>query len=265
MFSTFNKNKEARVKNIIPVVVAALFGLAAVFAVSKTLGQQEKAAEKTKKVVIVTSEIEQGQEILQNQIGIKNVPVSAAPQNCIDAENASLTYHQRAKRAIAKNDYLLYTDLELNQSKSEILGDGQWGVTVTFADPKLVRMLQPGDDIAIIGTFTYSEAVKSSKNSDAAARVVSREITTVIYPRVSVLEINGSSVLLSLPPQQAIALTVIQNKAQLYPLLRKRKDDNALNRIAGGKFDWNETSAALAEGLQPINIPQIPSEITKVK
>ena len=87
--------------------------------------------------------------------------------------------------------------MDLDQSKSRALGDGQWGVPVSFADATLLRMLQPGDDIAIVGTFNYSEPVKMGKNADAEIKMVEKTVTAVIYPRVSILEINGGSVLLS--------------------------------------------------------------------
>ncbi len=247
-------------KNVVPLITAVLLGLAAVFAVSKTMAKNDKPEEKLRNVLIVTSDVAQGESIQESRIGVKAVPVSAAPKNCIDESNRAFTYNQKVKRPIAKGDYLLYIDLELDQSKSKALGDGQWGIPVTFADAALLRMLQPGDDIAIVGTFTYREEVKSGKNMDTEKQVVEKTVTTVIYPRVSILEINGSSVLLSMPPQQAVALTAIQRKARLYPILRKKKDDNALNRQNGGKFE-DSAMADMVKGLQNISIPLVPSEV----
>ena len=90
--------------------------------------------------------------------------------------------------------------------------------------------------------------------------MVNKTVTAVIYPRVSILEVNGSSVLLSMPPQQAIALTAIQRKAKLYPILRKKKDDNALNRLNGGVFE-DSALTSMIKGLQKIDIPLVPSEV----
>lgn len=247
-------------KNVIPLITAVLLGLAAVFAVSKTMKNNEKAEEKTKRVLIVTNEIMEGELIQESRVGIKEIPESAAPKNCIDESNQAFTFNQRAKRKIAKGDYLLYSDIELDQSKSRALGDGQWGVPVTFADGVLLKMLQPGDDIAIVGTFVYKDRIKTEKNADAEEKVVEKTVTAVIYPRVSILEIRGATVLLSLPPAQAIALTAIQRKARLYPILRKKKDDNALNRMDGGKFE-DSALTDMIKGLQKISIPLVPSEV----
>ena len=234
-------------KNVIPLITAVLLGLAAVFAVSKTMKKNERPQEKMRRVLIVTGEIEAGELIQESRIGIKSIPESAAPKNCIDEGNRAFTFNQRTKRKIARGDYLLYNDIELDQSKSRALGDGQWGVPVTFADGVLLRMLQPGDDIAIIGTFSYKEQVRTGKNADASTKEVTKNVTTVLYPRVSILEINGSTVLLSMPPRQAVALTAIQRKASLYPLLRKKNDDYALNRKDGGKFEDSALTEMLTE------------------
>ena len=247
-------------KNIIPLITAVLLGLAAIFAVSKTVKHNEKPEERLRNVLIVTGEIMPGELIQESRIGVKAVPESAAPKNSIDESNRAFTFNQRAKRKISPGDYLLYSDIELDQSKSRALGDGQWGVSVKFTDATLLKMLQPGDDIAIVGTFSYQEAVKRGKNAEDGVDLVNKTVTAVLYPRVSILAINGNGVLLSMPPQQAIALTRIQRQAELYPVLRKKKDDNALNRLNGGKFEDSALTEMLA-GLQNIEIPLVPSEV----
>ena len=236
-------------KNIIPLITAVLLGLAAVFAVSRTLKQQDKPEEKKRDVLIVTSAIAQGEVILENKIAVKSVPESAVPKDCIDSDSLANAANQRAVRPIAQGDYLLYKDIELNQSKSKTLGDGQWGVPVSFADNTLLKMLRPGDDIAIIGTFSYQQEIQTGKNIDSPTQTVKKNVTVVVYPRVSILDITGNTVLLSMPPRQAIALTAIQRKAALYPLLRKKNDEYALNRKDGGKFE----DSALAEMLNGLD------------
>lgn len=247
-------------KNTIPLITAVLLGLAAVFAVSKAMQREDKPEEKKRQVLIVTGDVAAGELIPESRVGVKAVPESVVPKNAIDISNMPFTYNQRAKRPIMKGDYILYPDIELDQSKSRALGDGQWGVPVKFADTTLLKMLQPGDDIAIVGTFTYKEAVKRGKNADAGVEMVDRMVTTVVYPRVSILAINGNGVLLSMPPRQAIALTAIQRKAALYPILRKKKDDNALNRSDGGKFE-DSALTEMVKGLQNIEIPLVPFEV----
>lgn len=241
-------------KNTIPLVVAVLLGLAAVFAVNKAMKTSEKPEEKQRQVVIVTGEIGAGELIPESRVGLKWVPESAVPRNAIDASNVAYVYNQKAIHTILKGDYVQYPDLELDQSKSRALGDGQWGVPVKFADSTLLKMLQPGDDIAIVGSFSYKDAVKTGKNADAAKEEVVRNVTAVVYPCVTVLGISGNAVLLSMPPPQAVALTAIQQKASLYPVLRKKTDEKATNRLDGGKFE-DSALRDMLNGLEPISIP----------
>ena len=168
---------------------------------------------------------------------------------------------QQLIHAVAKGDYVLLSDVGgVTTSKGNIIGEGEWGVPVSFADNTLVKMLQPGDEIAIVGTYKIQEKVKRGKDMDAATDIIQRQVTTVIFPRVRILELTSSGVLLSLPPQQALALTAIQQQAELYPLLRKTNDTKALNRKDGGIYE-NSTLAKLAENLIHIDLPATPTEI----
>ena len=103
-------------KNIIPLITAVLLGLAAIFAVSKTVKHNEKPDERMRDVLIVTGEIMPGELIQESRIGVKAVPESAAPKNSIDESNRAFTFNQRAKRKISPGDYILYSDIELDQS-----------------------------------------------------------------------------------------------------------------------------------------------------
>ena len=58
-------------------------------------------------------------------------------------------------------------------------------------------------------------------------------------------------------------MTAIQRKAKLYPLLRKKKDDSALNRLDGGKFE-DSALTDMIKGLQKIEIPLVPAGV-KIK
>jgi Flp pilus assembly protein CpaB len=66
-------------------------GLAAVFAVSKTVKSNEKPEERKRTVLIATGEIMPGELIQESRVGVKAIPESAAPPNCIDAANKAFT------------------------------------------------------------------------------------------------------------------------------------------------------------------------------
>ena len=247
-------------KNIIPVIIAVILGFAAVFVVSKTVSKKSVNIEKTVVVVATSRTLVPNETIVEAFIRPKKVASSSLPRQHIKWEDRNMLIGQKVLRSIPKDDYVMLSDVGLSRSMGNVIGDGEWGVPVVFSNSSLISMLQPGDEIAIIGSFNVTKQIKSNKNVDAAAVTIRQNVTSVIFPRVRILEITKGSVLLSLPPQQAVALTAIQRKAELYPLLRKTNDTKALNRKDGGVFEDSALSKML-EGLNPIQIPSVPAEI----
>ena len=248
-------------KNIIPLVIAVILGLAAVFAVSRTVSKSKENTEEMVEIVAASRMLGSGEAVAEAFIIPREVPLSALPKQHIKWENRSMVIGQKVLHTIAKDDYLLLSDVGMSRSMGNVIGDGEWGFPLNFADSSLVAMLQPGDEIAIIGTFKVSETVKQGKDLDAKEETFTRTVTSVIFPRVRILEITPSGgVFLSLPPQQALALTAISREAELYPLLRKTNDTKALNRKDGGIFE-NSALTRMIEGLTPIDIPAVPAEI----
>lgn len=248
-------------KNIIPLIVAVVLGLVAVFAVSRTISGKVSSSEQRVEVVAASRMLEPGEALSEGFINPRSVAISSLPKQHIKWANRNMVIGQKLIHSVAKGDYVLLSDVGgVTMSKGNIIGDGEWGVPVTFADGTLVKMLQPGDEIAIVGTYRLSQQVKKGKDVDAGTDVIQRTVTTVIFPRVRILELTGNGVLLSLPPQQALALTAIQQQADLFPLLRKTNDTKAMNRMDGGIYE-DRTLTELAEGLNQIQIPAVPSEI----
>ena len=248
-------------KNIIPLVIAVILGLAAVFAVSRTVSKNKENTEQMVEIVAASRMLGTGETVAEAFVIPREVPISALPKQHIKWENRSMIIGQKVLHVIAKGDYLLLSDVGMSRSMGNVIGDGEWGFPVSFADSSLVSMLQPGDEIAIVGTFKVSETVKQGKNLDAKEETFTRMVTSVIFPRVRILEItNSGGVFLSLPPQQALALTAISREAELYPLLRKTNDTKALNRKDAGIFE-NSALTRMIEGLTPIDIPAVPVEI----
>lgn len=248
-------------KNTIPLIVAVVLGLAAVFAVSRTMARQNENIEKTVEVVAASRMLAAGETLTEAFISPRLTPISSLPKQHIKWENRNMIIGQKILHPVSRGDYILLSDVGMTGSMGNIIGDGEWGVPVTFADPTLVRMLQPGDEIVIVGTFRVIQSEKQDKNLDAAPVSVSKTVTSVIFPRVKILEITSSgSVILSLPPQQAVALTAIQQNAALFPLLRKNNDVKSLNRKDGGIFE-DVTLARMVDGLTVIEIPSVPAEV----
>ena len=256
-------------KNFIPLILAVLLGLAAVLAVGRLLQARKQAAEKTTTVVAVARDVTAGEQISSDAIMEKKVPVSARPAQAIFWTRAEMVVGQKALRSIAQGDYVLLSDVGLSRSMADIVGEGEWAVSLTVPAGGIARIVQPGDEVAVIGTFKIKSQVKTADLA-AAPEEIAREATLVLFPRVRVLDVgtlstggdaSAGELILALPPQQAQVLIAAQAKARLTLALRRPGDDAAVNRIDTGMVN-EETFDKLLQGLNTFELPDIPGLIT---
>ena len=101
-------------KNIIPLVVSVILGLAAVYIVSKLLFEKEKADTENKiSVVVAARDLEAHDELSQGALTYKDIPQSAVPKNALLWENVGLAYGQELPHAVSQDDYILMTDIRI--------------------------------------------------------------------------------------------------------------------------------------------------------
>ncbi len=262
-------------KNIIPLIVSVVLGLAAVYIVSKLLFEKEENDTENKvSVVVAARALNAHDELTQGSLTYKDIPQSAVPKNALLWENVSLAYGQQLPHAVSQDDYILMTDIRIQTTLSDCARQGEWTVPVTFSDPALVRMLMPDDEIAIISTYVSPSVAidKNMKESDGSGvKMTESRETSVLLPCVRVIGIaneqgsfreGGSSsgtIFVSLPPQQAMILIAAQRESELYPVLRKRNDSAALNRKDSGVVNA-DTFSKIRKGLVPAELPEIPNK-----
>ena len=262
-------------KNIIPLVVSVILGLAAVYLVSKLLFENKNTELENKvSVVVAARDLNANDELAQGSLTYKAIPESAVPKNALLWENVSLAYGQQLPHAVSQDDYILMTDIRVQTTLGDCTRQGEWTVPVTFSDPALVKMLMPDDEIAIISTYV-SQNVSVDPNmtvSDGSGvKITESRETSVLLPCVRVIgianeqgsfrECGGSSctIFVSLPPLQAMILIAAQRESELYPVLRKRNDSVALNRKDGGVVN-SDTFAKIRRGLTPAELPEVPNK-----
>ena len=114
-------------KNIIPLVVSVILGLAAVYIVSKLLFEKEKADTENKiSVVVAARDLEAHDELSQGALTYKDVPQSAVPKNALLWENVGLAYGQELPHAVSQDDYILMTDIRIQTTLSDCARPGEW-------------------------------------------------------------------------------------------------------------------------------------------
>jgi Flp pilus assembly protein CpaB len=250
-------------KNYIPLVLAVLLGLAAVLAVARLVNKSKIKPEDTAAVVAATRKITEGEELHADAVMKKNIPLSARPADAIPWSKVALIEGQKAKKTVAQSDYVLLSDIGLNRGMGNMVSEGEWAVTF-LANGGIVRLVQPGDEIAIIGTFNVETTVKSADLS-APGQKAAKEVTMVLFPRVRVLDNGGGSgeLVVGLPPQQAQVLIAAQGKARLTLALRKPGDASAIDRINTGMVD-TETFSGLMTDVKSIVLPATPGSTEKI-
>ena len=194
-------------KNMIPLIVAVVLGLAAVFAVSRALSKNgTRQYGKEVSVLVANGNLKRGSVMSSENFRRAVVPSAYVPKQHILGDQDASILGQTLVRDIAAGDYILWNDFGRQSSVGESVGEGEWAVPVSFENARqFAKQLKPGDEIAVVGMFEIQEEVKST-SADARAKpeTVKRTVTTVLFPQVRIMSMSSDgSVLLSLPPQQA--------------------------------------------------------------
>lgn len=259
-------------KNTIPMIIAVLLAAAAVFAVSRLIKPKDADAEKQFVEVVAASQtIQPDQEIQESWLQSRSVEVSSLPRAAIFWNQRNLAVGQKSVRSIAEGDYVCMSDVgDAARELDKIVREGEWAVPVTFADGALVQFLQPGMEISILGSFTMKDTIQKIDGTEKP-EVVEHEATSVLFPRVRILDVgkgdgvrreagegrSGGTVIVALTPQQAMTLVAAQRTMELYPALRHRNDMGTLKRQDVGVV--NETTFQnLKKNLETVVIPDGP-------
>ncbi|MBR4617209.1 MAG: hypothetical protein IKO55_16500 [Kiritimatiellae bacterium] len=222
-------------KNTIPLVIAVMLGLAAVFAVSRTIARNRGDEVQKISVLVANKNLSAGEEIRNDDISFMAIPREAyMSSQHVRAENSNWVVGQKLQRSVASGAFVLIDDVvSQGRGLASEIADGEWCVPVHFADSTLVESIQPGDDIAII--MIVQDAMATGRTDDEGeAEYVKVQTSRVLFPSVGVLRKTPDGILVSLNPQEAQRLLMAQLNAPLYPMLRK-PDDSTHRSVQPGR------------------------------
>ena len=255
-------------KNTIPLIVAVVLAAAAVFAVSRLIRPKDDGDKRQfVEVVAAAKPIPVNTEIADTMLKLRKVELSSIPAKAIPANQKNRVIGQKVTRAIAEGDYVVLDDVAgRGRTLSELVGEGEWAVPVTFADASLVQFLEPGVEIAILGTFSVKKTIPKMDGTEKPDEV-KEEATSVIFPCVRILDIghgdgirreesgrNRGTIVVSLTPQQAATLVAAQRTMDLYPALRRPSDSGSMKRRDVGMVT-DKTFEELRSGLETVTLP----------
>lgn len=253
-------------KNYIPLVLSVLLGLAAVLAVSRMIRSNRQAPEEESWVVAAQRDLKEGDVLQVESLLKKVIPVSARPADAIIWSKRSLVVGQKLKKGVSANDYILLPDIGMSESMASLVGEGEWAVTMSVGNTAIGRAIKPGDEVAVIATFSADMTVPTMDATQQAQKST-KNVTLVLFPRVRVLESisssgrmeGGGDIILALPPQQAQTLIAAQGKAQLTVALRRPADSSALSRTDAGRVD-DSVFEQLINQVKPVVLPDGPAK-----
>jgi Flp pilus assembly protein CpaB len=215
-------------KNTIPLIIAVIFGLAAVLAVSRTLNQKENARGQTVEVLKASRTLKAGDTLGANDYVKHNIPadVYIAGQQ-VRYEDRNMVEGLKLNHAVMQRSFIMMSDFEVADSPSADVGLGEWAVPVHFADGALLNYIQRGDEIAIILWVKVQKEEAASRDLSAGSKIVEQQEARVLFPRKRVMNKMQNGVVLSLPPKEAMTLRGAQRAGELYPVLRRRGDSGS--------------------------------------
>ena len=226
-------------KNTIPLIIAVIFGLAAVLAVSRTLAQKENARGKTVAGLKASRSLKAGDTLGADDYVSHNIPADVyIPGQQVRYEERSTVEGGKLNRDVNQRSFIMMSDFEVTDSPSSGVGSGEWAVPVHFADGALLNYIQRGDEIAIVLWLKVQRTEAASRDLSAGSKVVEQQEARVLFPRKRVMNKMQNGVILSLPPQEAMTLLAAQRAGELYPVLRRRGDSDSnleIRRLPAGE------------------------------
>lgn len=214
-------------KNTIPLIIAVVFGLAAVLAVSRTMTQKDAALAKNVVVLRASGDLLKGNPLKASDYRSNSIPadVYIAGQH-VRYEDRNMVEGLKLNHDVQKGSFIMLSDFKVADSPAAHVGTGEWAVPVHFADNALLPFIQPGDEIGIL-VWLKERKVTKAANLGEAPKVTEEEEIRVLFPKKTVKDKMQGGVLLSLSREEAMTLLAAQRVGDLYPVLRNPDDVSA--------------------------------------
>lgn len=224
-------------KNTIPLIIAVMLGLAAVFAVNRSLARNGKAADRMQAIVVANRELATGARLESGVCGSVLIPESAyLPGRHVLASSIPRIEGLPVAHKISMGAHILWDDIDTGAGGEQV-GKGEFMVDVKFEDSPLVEHLKPLDEIAIAAMQTIEEEEEATDaNLNVARPKRSVQRLSVLFPCVKVLGVSEGTVSISAPPEKALQLQMASLSFPLYPLLRRTGDRENMAVGVGGSI-----------------------------
>ena len=254
-------------KNVIPLVLAVVLALAAVFAVNRLIAQKTPmAGEEIVDVIVAARTLKPGETINASSLAKKSIPRTAAPTKAVFWKQGSVILNQKVLTGVSEGDYLVLDNIGVSKGLSDMIGDGEWGIPVSLNGGAITSRLRPGDEIAIIATYPVKKPEAEKHEFESKNERKTNTVTTVLFPRVKILALDGNQqqggdqFVLALTPAEAQIIVAAQaNGIELSPALRRPYDTQNLNR-KDTKMVTKDVFDKMTVGVELVTIPDGPEK-----
>jgi len=252
-------------KNYMPLILSVCLGVAAVLAVSRLLTDNGPELEATTTVVTTSRDLSPGDIIGKGDLMQKQVYRNSCPKTVFVWRQADMLVGQKVAQTIAAGDYIYPLNIELSNTRADIISPGHVGISISIKDSNIGPFLQPGNEIMV---FMTSKSAEVTPRPDSLGEVVlhQRTVSHCIFPRLRVLDIEvgdrNPSIMLSLPPDQAIILQRAVDTAEISIYLRPTGDDSNTKREDIPYITDEQTFPDHIKGLELYQVPAVSRQIT---
>jgi len=231
-------------KNKFPLIVAALVGVVAFFAIQSYVNKMERATQAQLRgdpVVAASRDIAAGTELTMPMIMAKPVPRKFIPSQAVEGvAQVKQIIGRKTAVPIKAGQIVLWSDLagENRGGLASVIPTGEGAYTVSIGKGVKPALLQPSDHVDIIGSFTVPKPGFSMPASTTANfRQGPDMVNIVLLQNVTVLAVGdqfsgasraqgptGGDLTLSLTLPEAQLLMFASEHGELGAILRRAGD-----------------------------------------
>jgi pilus assembly protein CpaB len=263
-------------KNKLPLVVAILIGIAAIFAIRSYVNKVEQRAQeqlKGDRIVAAAIDIPAGTEITPQMIAPKEVPRQFIPAQAIQGSTeARRVIGRKTRVALRAGDMIQYSDLtsEARGGLSSIIPAGEGAYTISV--PKGVKpgLIQPGDHIDIIGSFSVPKPAQAMPNASIMRNNPTDIANVVLLQNVTVLAVGemlggtvrgdsagGSDLTLALTLREAQLLMFASQQGEIGAVLRREGTTEVLTGNNTPRVTFDNISDIIGDLYNQRNVRQV--------
>jgi pilus assembly protein CpaB len=246
---------EALVLATRPLLIAATLSGIGVFLLVTYLGRLEAEISGGPKqsVLVVLRALSPGEQIKHSDLAEREVPEAYVPTRSVRSSDRQKVTGLRVNTALQAQDQLLWSDVagltDQNRNVSTLIQPGMRAYVIQAAG-RAAQLVQPGDRVDVVGTFTQQESSEHRVSAVLLQNVLVLARGSAVQGSASTSP-EGRELALSVSLAQSQILAAASDRGTLSVALRSPEDVNVQDGVVDVNsriFAEPERRAAIASG-----------------